>query len=439
MQKQLVVLLFLLLSALCAISQPYKLEGTIVNAQTGAPMADVNLKIPDTGFGTSTDIEGRFSLVFAQLPAFIDITCIGFDRLSIEVTKAITFPVELKMQPSVIELESILISTDKAIPLYRDPDYSVFDYEMMGDKLLVLIYRYQLKNSELLLMTRSGDTLAKAALPDLPPSKLYKDPLGNVHYFSKNGNAYQCYFDSYSKQLLFIYKFDAETVLRTFANYQFVMNKRLFFQEKALSGFSSQIGFIDNENGKRYLQTADNSKAAKSYYSDLKAFTEPRRPDDIFLAETNARAFELFYKPKSDACMVQAGPNRIAVFDFTNDTLQVLNSDWQILSSTGFNFHKEVKATLMASLVNAFSSSQWKWRTTMYTDNYTGRIYTGFERKGRTKLCRIDLFTGLIDGSYELPVLFAEKIIIYKGEAFFRYKPTGEAEKWRLYKMKLET
>ena len=75
----------------------------------------------------------------------------------------------------------------------------------------------------------------------------------------------------------------------------------------------------------------------------------------------------------------------------------------------------------------------------MYTDNYTGRIYTGFERKGRTKLCRIDLFTGLIDGSYELPVLFAEKIIIYKGEAFFRYKPTGEAEKWRLYKMKLET
>lgn len=437
MQKQLVLVLFSLLSALCAISQPYKLEGTIVNALTGAPIVDVNLKIPDTRFGTATNTEGRFELIFSVLPAVVEVTCIGYEPLNLEITKVIVVPMVLKMQPAINELEGLTITDQKAIPVYRDPDYSVFDYEMMGDKLLVLIFKYQFKRSELLLLTRWGDTLAKTPLPDLPPLKLYKDPLGNVHYFSKNGNAYQCYFDGYSKQLLFIYKFDAETVLRTFANYQFVMNKRLFFQEKTPSGFSSQLGFIDNENGKKYLQTADNSKAAKSYYSDLKAFTEPRRPDDIYLAETQARAFELFYKPKSDACMVQAGPNRIAVFDFTNDTLQVLNSDWQILSATGFNFHKEVKATLMASLVNAFSSSQWKWRSTMYTDNYTGRVYTSFERKGRTKLSRIDLYTGLIDGSYELPVLFAEKIIIYKGEAFFRYKPTGEAEKWRLYKMKL--
>lgn len=437
MQKQLVLVLFSLLSALCAISQPYKLEGTIVNALTGAPIVDVNLKIPDTRFGTATNTEGRFELIFSVLPAVVEVTCIGYEPLNLEITKVIVVPMVLKMQPAINELEGLTITDQKAIPVYRDPDYSVFDYEMMGDKLLVLIFKYQFKRSELLLLTRWGDTLAKTPLPDLPPLKLYKDPLGNVHYFSKNGNAYQCYFDGYSKQLLFINKFDAETVLRTFANYQFVMNKRLFFQEKTPSGFSSQLGFIDNENGKKYLQTADNSKAAKSYYSDLKAFTEPRRPDDIYLAETNARAFELFYKPKSDACMVQAGPNRIAVFDFTNDTLQVLNSDWQILSATGFNFHKEVKATLMASLVNAFSSSQWKWRSTMYTDNYTGRVYTSFERKGRTKLSRIDLYTGLIDGSYELPVLFAEKIIIYKGEAFFRYKPTGEAEKWRLYKMKL--
>jgi len=437
MQKQLTYLLVSLLLPLCAVSQQYRLEGTIVNAQTGLPIANVNLNVSYTRFGAATNKEGRFNLIFDALPTVVDITCIGYEALRIEVTKVITTPVELKMQPAINELEGFTITDQKAIPVYRDPDYSVFDYEMMGDNLLVLISRYQFKQSELLLLTRWGDTLAKTILPDLPPSRLYKDPLGNVHYFSKNGNAYQCYFNKSAKQIVFIYKYSVETVLKTFASYQFVMNKRLFFQEKTPNGFSSQIGFIDNANGKRYLQLADNSKAAKSYYSDLNAFLEPRRPDDVFLTEAQARAFELFYKPKSDACIVKAGPDRIAVFDFTTDTLKVMNSNWEILSSSVFSFHKEIKTNLMSSIFNAFSANQWKWRWNIYTDDYSGKVYTSFERKGRTKLCKIDLYTGKITEEYELPVLFAEKIIIYKGEAFFKYKETGEAEKWRLYKMQL--
>ena len=73
----------------------------------------------------------------------------------------------------------------------------------------------------------------------------------------------------------------------------------------------------------------------------------------------------------------------------------------------------------------------------MYSDNFTGKVYTDFERQGRLKLCEIDLESGIILSEYVLPVLFVQKIIVYKGEAFFMYKQIGEGEKWRLYKMKI--
>jgi len=437
MKKLVLYLLFSILMHFCAFSQQIRFQGIVVNGQTGSPIGNVNLKIPDTGFGTSTNNEGRFDLILVGIPAVVEITCIGYKPVSIEISKVLSTPVEILMQPSIQDLEGITISTKKAFPVFEDPDYSVLDYEMLDDNLLVLVFRYQLKRSELLLLTRWGDTLSQTTLPDLPPSRLYKDPLGNVHYFSGKGNAYQCFYNKSDKRIDFIYKFSVDTILKTFATFQFIMNKRLFFMENAPNNFSTQLGCIDNKNGKRYLHVSDNRNMAKNYYSDLNSFLEPGRHGDIFPSDADMRAFELFYKPKWEAMMVKAGPDRIAVFDFTTDTLRVLNSDWKTLSVSAFSFHKTAKTNLMTSIVNSFSANQWKWRWNIYTDDYSGKVYTSFERRGRIKLGNIDLNTGEIAAEYELPVLFVEKIEIYKNEAFFKYKETGEGEKWRLYKMRL--
>jgi hypothetical protein len=437
MKKSVSYFLFLFIFPVIAVSQQFKLQGTVVNSETGIPIENVNLKVINTVYGTATNKEGRFGVVIPALPAIIEVTCIGFESLSIEISKSVLKPIRIALYPSVKQLEGITISEGKAIPLYEDPDYSVLDYEIMNDNLLLLIFRYQLKRSELLLLTRWGDTLAQTGLPELPPSRLYKDPLGNVHYFSKKGNAYQCYYDVSVRTLSFPYKYSTDEVLKAFGSIKFEMSKRLFFQEDTPTGFSTQLGYFDNENGKKYLHLADNSKLAKDYYADLNSFLEPKRPDDIFLAESKMQAFELFYKPRINARMVKAGPDRIAVFDFTTDTLQLLNAEWKILSTSPIKFHREVKSNLMTSIAKAFSGNQWKWREQIYVDDYKGKVYTSFEKQGRIKLCEIDLYSGKIAIEYELPVLFARKINIYKGEAFFKYKKIGETEKWRLYKMRL--
>jgi len=437
MKKLFAYFCFMLFLPLCVAGQQYELKGNVLNGKTGDPIENVNLKIRNSPSGTATDGLGTFKLTVKELPATIEVSCLGFGSISIELTKMVSTPVEIILQPTVQNLEGIVITDKKAIPVYQDKNYSVLDYELSGDNILLLVFRYQLKKSELLMLTRWGDTLARSVLPDLPPTKLYKDPLCNVHYFSKNGNAYQCYYNEPLKQIQFIYKYSIDTVLKTFATMRFRMNDRLFFLEEAPDGFASRIGYYDNESGKTYLQMADNGKIARDYYSDLNSFLEPKRPEDIYNAEANMRAFELFYKPRFNAQIVKKEADRFAIFNFTNDSLHVYTSDLKLVSSSKFNFHNEQKGNALTTVFTAFSGNAWKWRWNLYSDEYTGKVYTDFERQGRLKLCEIEPESGKILGEYVLPVLFVQKIIVYKGEAFFLYKQIGEGEMWRLYKMRL--
>ena len=101
-------------------------------------------------------------------------------------------------------LEGVAISASPVIPVFKDDHYSVLDYEIMDDNLLLLVYRYRLKRSQLVLLTRLGDTLDYTDAPEIP-SKLYKDALNNVHYVTQSGKAYQCFFYAGAKKLIFPY------------------------------------------------------------------------------------------------------------------------------------------------------------------------------------------------------------------------------------------
>jgi hypothetical protein len=439
MQKTLSILAYIVFLPIMALAQHTELRGIVLTASTAAPIENVSIKIRNTNSGTSSDSEGKFKLSIKEFPVIIEVSCIGFEPLSLEITKESSDNVEIILQTAVQQLEGVTIMSKKVVPVFQDHDYSVLDYEIMDDNLLLLIYRYQLKRSVLLLIRRKGDTLAQTPLPEVPPGKLYKDMLGNVHYFSKKGNAYQCFYDQSSKTISFPYCYPVDTLMKTIGKFLFMMNNRVFFQENAPDGFSTLLGYFEKGKGKTYLQLAGDPWVARDYYSDLKYYSQPRRNDELSqsMKGFEMRAFEMFYKPKSISCMAKAGYNRIAVFNFTNDSLQIRNSDWKLISSTTFSFHKQVKENMLSTVAKAYSGDKWIWRWTIFTDDYSGRIYTTFEKQGHYKLCSIDLNTGKIIAEYELPVLFAKKITIYKGEAFFLYKPIGESEKRKLYKMRL--
>ena len=107
---------------LMSFGQHLKFHGTILNEETGLPVANVNLMIRNTKSGTATNIHGKFEMALSKLPVYIDITCVGYKPLAIEVGEVIKKAVEIRIKPQVSQLESVTISELKATAVYKDPD-----------------------------------------------------------------------------------------------------------------------------------------------------------------------------------------------------------------------------------------------------------------------------------------------------------------------------
>jgi hypothetical protein len=421
-----------------ALAQNQRFHGTILNDQTRLPVANVNMKIRNSTNGTATNSSGKFELLLGKLPVVIDITCIGYESLTVEIGEVKAKPVGIRIKPLIRQLEGVTISDLKATAVYRDPDYSVLDYELMGDNLRILIFKYQLKRSILLCMSRDGDTLAQSSLPELPPLKLFRDVLGNVHYFSKKGNAFQCHYDAAMNHLGFPYHTTVDSLLRAVGNFTFLMKNRLYFEEVNASGFKAKIGYYDKERGKIYLQNIQDGKAISNYYRDRFFFIAPSRPGDTVFRDNDARAYDFFTRKKCLAGMVKIGEDRMAVFNLMNDVIEIRDEEGRIVEKVPISFHKDPEYAFIASFARSFFPGEtWKWSGKILKDEANENVYTTYRKNGWVRISKIDIMTGSLNAEYVIPVAFPEKIRIHHGEAYYLYKGVGLEEKWKLYKMKL--
>jgi len=422
---------------LMSSAQHLKFHGTILNEVTGLPVANVNLMIRNTKSGTATNIHGKFEITLSKLPVYIDITCVGYKPLAIEVGEVMKKAVEIRLKPQVSQLESVTISELKATAVYRDPDYSVLDYEIMGDNLLLLVFRYQLRRSAMLLLNPDGDTLAQVLLPEMPPDKLYKDAIGNVHYFSKKGNAFQCHYDQSLNHFSFLYQTTVDSIERMLGPFSFMMKNRLYFQEDYSNGFRTNIGYYDMDQGKRYLQTVRHDKEESAYYRDKYFFTAPSRAGDTVYRDYDERAYDFFSRTANRTMMVKLENDQIAVFNFAGDVIEIFDADWNPVKEIPISFHKDQEYAFVAALVNSFfPDDAWHWWK-LYKDEAYGDVYASFKRHGEVRLNKIDIELGSLANEFVIPLPFPQKILVHRGHAYFLFKESGQDSKWKLYKMKL--
>ncbi|MCX6305047.1 MAG: carboxypeptidase-like regulatory domain-containing protein [Bacteroidetes bacterium] len=431
------ILLFFLLLPLFLAAQHLKFHGTIVNEETGNPVENVNLVIRNSKSGTATNQAGAFELALPKLPVLLDITCVGYKPLTVEVGEIVKKPVVIRLKPQVRQLESVTITKLKATAVYTDPDYSVLDYELMGDNLLILVFRYQLKRSAMLLLNPDGDTLAQVPLPELPPDKLFRDAFGNVHYFSKKGNAFQCHYDPSLNHLYFPYRTTVDSINRMLGNFSFSMKKRLYFQEDISQGFRAKIGYYDMDQGVKYLQTVQNERSESDYYRDKYFFISPSRLGDTIPSDFHEQAYDFFARGKNRSRMVKIGNERVAVFNFGGNVIDIVDADWNLEKEVPISFHKEHEYAFLAALANSFfPDDTWKWSGKLLTDEPFGEVYTSFRLHDEVRLSKIDIESGVLTNEFVIPFSFPEKIQVHRGYCYFLYKECGQEPKRKLYRMK---
>ena len=130
-------------------SQTVIFKGIIKDEETLKPIQEVNIKVYGTVSGTSSDHAGNFSLKTDKIPATIIFTCVGYETASYTIVGTPKTPIEFQLRPKSYLLGEVDISSKKYSYMFKDKDFSVLDYEILGDDLILLIFKYQLKQSGL--------------------------------------------------------------------------------------------------------------------------------------------------------------------------------------------------------------------------------------------------------------------------------------------------
>lgn len=442
-------------------SQNTTLTGTVTDELTSRPVPDAAIRITGRSSGTSTDRKGRFSLVAAGFPFTLYISCLGYETSRYELTGDPGKPLWILLRPATYNLKEVEVSALGQKVLYRDRTFSVYDYELMDDHLILLVFRNSLKQSAAVLLSRSGDTLALSGLPEIPPGRLVRDFLSNVHYYSGRGYAYQCAFNRDGRSIDFLYRTPVDSLEKIVGPFLFRISGRLYFQESAAAGFGTSLGYISKLSGKQYIRKVINQAKVSEYLDDQKFYyrwnAAHGRPDALDsndiesdkafdfessgtegglygLNEARAHRFEFF---NMIFPVFRLGPDSIAFFNFGSDSLEIMNPDGKMLQRVPISFHRKNEAAY-TPVRRSREQSGWRWGTKVLSDDFTHRLYTCFLRNGLVKICRIDARTGLLSEGTILPFLFPEKIKIYRGEAFFLCRDDAAIENRKLVKCRVD-
>ena len=111
MKNHLLCLLFLLLGSMTALAQK-RVTGTVTGSD-GEALIGANVTVEGTSIGTTTDLDGTFSLDYdGTYPFTIEISYTGFNTEKIEISQATT-DLSIKLEEGVLIGQEIVISASR--------------------------------------------------------------------------------------------------------------------------------------------------------------------------------------------------------------------------------------------------------------------------------------------------------------------------------------
>lgn len=431
----------------------FNIRGIVVDATTEEAVEQVNISIKDSQYGTSTDQLGTFYLKVSKLPIILEISHISYQ------TKTITFDyppkreILIELQPKLEKLPETVITAQKIDTIYKDDHYAVLDYELTDDGIILLIYKANLSNAELLYTDFEGNEIV--GLPLLPgrPLALFKDCLGNVHVLTRT-RSYQTYFEN--EQLLLMPGEDIDSFKSVMGSCLFKIKNKLYFEYYLDFNFSKLIFYINtNDSSFTELTTvvdqakmdmlADNPEDWAVFSDDVETpslgdlrslGSDVNTLDQIRYLSAETRFLKMAFYKEIYAPVLQVGDS-VCIFNHPNNSIDFYNTADQLSGSVKINYHQREKQNQLITFTEAFAPSS-KWLNEIFTDTEGRKAYTLFRNMNGTKdLINIDLETGETKYMLTIPFPFVQKIQVYKNYLYFVYKGWGNNQKKKLFRQKI--
>jgi hypothetical protein len=437
------------------LSQPsVRIAGTVFDQSSGTVLENVNIRVKGTYNGTTSDELGHFRITLEGLPATLIVSHIGYETQAVPFTLKPADEVSIYLVPRAQELPEVTVVTKKIDTVYADEHYSVLDYELTPGGIMLLIFRYRLSRSELLLTSRSGESLASLTLLPEKPTGLFGDCLGNVHLVTKE-RVYQIF--PVGDTLKLLYPTDIDLFVNTMKNCLFELQGRMFFRMTGINDLEVNYYSIDTATRERkmFRVIRDEFKLnllarnPEDYSALIRSYTNPMESDwsdfkvnpgyisDSYSVEFTDRFNRLAYYSPVYAPMAKL-KDVMCIFNHPGGVVELYEPSGALLRTVPIAYHSPPKKTFYGSLLLAASGKE-KWLNLVKTDPTAGKAYAIFLRPNGVQLLKeIDLQTGELTSPVELPYAFPEKINLDNGFVYFLYWTKGTNDRKKLFRMKVQ-
>lgn len=447
--------------------QTLEINGRISHQVTGNYLPNVNILVFGTHEGAVTDRQGRFRISVKDYPVTLVVSCVGFQSQRLTLRRQPEKPVEISLRPEVHNLQEVDIQANRYEYAFRDDHWSLLDYEIMDSNLLLMVFRYRLKITNLILMTMEGDTLAVTPVPEGKPVSLYKDCLENVHYISSVGNAFQCWYDPVKRSIDFPFRTSADSLMKLLRPFLFRIGERLYFEEKTPDGSGKGFGFFLPGGVKHHFQTISDEIKPKiirdesvfndrwnksmekmgslmqpTYTPEPRGAARPGRSGSGYVPlSTGSDAWfnlKVFLRG-NQAQMVRLTDTSLSVFDFVHGSVEVLSAEGDPLFHANISFHMNGNRNTAAGILGILLPIQeWEWSGEIMVDHEQGKVYALYRKNDSFQIRRIDLQSGETGSGMLLPYPYPEKVRICGQTAFFKVKERcPDYPRWRLVRFHL--
>ncbi len=408
--------LFFLLTATLTFTQSttISLKGLVRDSSSSLPLSEVNIAIQGVPFnGTTTDLEGNFSITVEQLPATIIVSSIGY------LTRIITIKneglIDILLQPTSFNLSEIIVRAKPKVDTVFHEPYNVVDYIFSDDQILLLVYKSVSEKYELVLMDEFEQTIDRLSLKKERPISLFKSCLGNL-YLNTTYKVFRLRKNKHSVELgehVSEQVFDQSIKPCLLARDSLLFYQRYFYQGQAIHFYSlvmtgsesDSMVFLpmieDDQQIIRLIEAAGYRLPWSGDFWDerISGGLQSLRDGPYVLKGKMRMFFPKLYVPVfsvgDDLCIINHLTERIQIFD----------SHGNLLRETPIDYHRSRN-----------------WKKILFQDEANETIYTVFHSKWGEYICPIDLKTGALKEAVEIDIDFTEKATIRDGVLYFIHR-----------------
>ncbi|MCD4791250.1 MAG: carboxypeptidase-like regulatory domain-containing protein [Bacteroidales bacterium] len=449
--KNFIFISYFLIVSLTVFSQKtfIYVEGYIFDDITGEPLENVNISLKDSKLGTITDGFGKFKINTRKLPVTLIISHVSYETKYIVVRFEPLKELDIRLKPRTEELKGVVITSEKIDILYKDDKYSVLDYELLDDGIILLIYKYKLTRAELLFIEFTGKELFGLKLLPGKPLKLFKDCLGNIHIITKT-KAFQVYSEGNSIKLYNGVDLDYFKGIMGYC--KFIIGSKMYYKSYGFMDLVVSFYYIDTVDKKNFLfrtiadqQKLDFLKYNPENYSllsgaggldlgDLRGLPgDSAILKEIWKMEIKKGFNPMAYFSPVYVPMFKLG-DTVCVFNHPESKIELFDERDSLFKETPISYHETEKKDMVNTLVSAFQR-QNKWLKKIYVDPVQKKAYTlFFNNNGTKELKEIDMETGELVSIMRIPFPYVEKISVHNGYVYFIYKGWGEYQKKKLFR-----